>query len=100
MGARCPLPRAVARGRDQADELAGLLAGVAELVLLVGREISNLDRLLRLVTTALGWSVGLLIALSILGGLFRLSGGSLTSRARAQGWPARAVRQGILYYLT
>lgn len=40
------------------------------LVLLVGREISDLDSLLRLAATALAWGVGLVIALSLAGGAF------------------------------
>lgn len=72
------------------------------LLLLVGREISSLDRLLRLVSTALGWSAGLLIALSILGGVFmsnrvlkrieginqttrRIIGGDLSQRVQTRG---------------
>lgn len=49
---------------------ARVLALQEGLVLLVGREISDLDRLLSLVATALGWGSGLVIALSLAGGLF------------------------------
>lgn len=40
------------------------------LVLLVAREISDLDRLLSLAGTALAWGIGLVIALSLAGGAF------------------------------
>ena len=43
------------------------------LVLLVGRDISDLDALLRLVATALGWGTGLMILLSLAGGAFMSS---------------------------
>jgi signal transduction histidine kinase len=47
---------------------ARVLALPEGLVLLVGRDISDLDALLRLVATALGWGTGLMIALSLAGG--------------------------------
>ena len=49
---------------------ARVLALPEGLVLLVGREISDLDRLLSLVATALAWGAGLVIALSLAGGIF------------------------------
>ncbi len=49
---------------------ARVLALQEGLVLLVGRDISDLERLLRLVGTTLGWGAGLVIALSLAGGLF------------------------------
>ena len=49
---------------------ARVLALPEGLFLLVGRNISDLDKLLRLVGTALGWGVGLVIALSLVGGIF------------------------------
>ena len=52
---------------------ARVLALPEGLVLLVGRDISNLDALLRLVATALGWGTGLMIALSLAGGAFMSS---------------------------
>ena len=52
---------------------ARVLALPEGLVLLVGRDISDLDSLLRLVGTALGWGTGLLIVLSLAGGLFMSS---------------------------
>ena len=52
---------------------ARVLALSEGLVLLVGRDISDLDALLRLVATALGWGTGLMIALSLTGGAFMSS---------------------------
>ena len=52
---------------------ARVLALPEGLVLLVGRDISDLDRLLKLVGTALAWSAGLAIALSLAGGVFMSS---------------------------
>jgi len=49
---------------------ARVLALPEGLVLLVGRDISDLDRLLRLVGTALAWGGGLVIALALAGGIF------------------------------
>ena len=49
---------------------ARVLALPEGLVLLVGREISDLDRLLSLTTTALTWGAGLVIVLSLVGGAF------------------------------
>lgn len=49
---------------------ARVLALPEGLVLLVGRDISDLDRLLKLAASALAWSAGLVIALSLTGGLF------------------------------
>ena len=49
---------------------ARVLALPEGLVLLVGRDISDLDALLRLVAIALGWGTGLMIALSLVGGAF------------------------------
>ena len=52
---------------------ARVLALPEGLFLLVGRDISDLDALLRLVATALGWGTGLMIALSLAGGAFMSS---------------------------
>ena len=52
---------------------ARVLALPEGLVLLVGRDISDLDRLLKLVGTALAWGAGLVIALSLGGGAFMSS---------------------------
>ena len=52
---------------------ARVLALQEGLVLLVGRDISDLERLLRLVGTTLGWGAGLVIVLSLAGGLFMSS---------------------------
>ena len=49
---------------------ARVLALPEGLLLLVGRDISDLDRLLSLAGTALAWGAGLVIALSLVGGLF------------------------------
>ena len=49
---------------------ARVLALPEGLVLLVGRDISDLDRLLGLAASALAWGAGLVIALSLAGGLF------------------------------
>jgi len=49
---------------------ARVLALPEGLVLLVGRDISDLDRLLSLTVTALAWGAGLVIALSLVGGAF------------------------------
>jgi len=49
---------------------ARVLALPEGLVLLVGRDISDLDRLLHLAITGLAWGSGLVIALSLAGGLF------------------------------
>lgn len=52
---------------------ARVLALPEGLVLLVGRDISDLDRLLSLVIKAFAWGGGLVIALSLVGGLFMSS---------------------------
>ncbi len=52
---------------------ARVLALPEGLVLLVGREISDLDRLLSLVGKALAWGAGLVIVLSLAGGVFMSS---------------------------
>ena len=52
---------------------ARVLALPEGLGLLVGRDISDLDRLLKLVGTALAWGAGLVIALSLAGGAFMSS---------------------------
>ena len=52
---------------------ARVLALPEGLFLLVGRDITDLDALLRLVATALGWGTGLMIALSLAGGAFMSS---------------------------
>jgi len=52
---------------------ARVLALPEGLVLLVGRDISDLDRLLRLVITAFSWGTGLVIILALAGGLIMSS---------------------------
>ena len=52
---------------------ARVLALPEGLVLLVGRDISDLDTLLKLVGTALAWAAGLAILLSLAGGVFMSS---------------------------
>ena len=60
---------------DPVPARARVLALQEGLVLLVGRDISDLERLLRLVGTTLGWGAGLVIALSLAGGLFKVKTG-------------------------
>ena len=52
---------------------ARVLALPEGLVLLVGRDISDLDRLLSLAGAALAWGAGLVIVLSLVGGVFMSS---------------------------
>ena len=60
-------------GGNPVPARARVLALQEGLVLLVGRDISDLERLLRLVGTTLGWGAGLVIVLSLAGGLFMSS---------------------------
>jgi len=58
---------------DSVPARARVLALPEGLVLLVGREISDLDRLLSLVGKALAWGAGPVIVLSLAGGVFMSS---------------------------